>query len=222
MKYKAGKHHQDRWVVETTNYKKKGYFVDIGASNGTHGSTTFILEKKYNWNGICVEPHEQFFKSLCERRNCICVNVCIADKKGEVDFVERGVYKERSGIYCSDADEGVTEIVELRNHPLVKKQAITLLNLLEEHGAPKTIDYLSMDTEGTVWLILKNFDFTRYTFLLITLEHNDEVIGGKEAPQHRKIKRAKIKKLLESNGYYRDKIAGPEDFYIHKSLKHKE
>ena len=34
------------------------------------------------------------------------------------------------------------------------------------------IDYLSIDTEGSEFLILKNFDFQKHTIKLITVEHN--------------------------------------------------
>ena len=36
----------------------------------------------------------------------------------------------------------------------------------------KIIDYLSIDTEGSEYRILKAFNFERYTFRCITVEHN--------------------------------------------------
>ena len=47
---------QDLHVLESYNYKKNGYFIEIGASDGIRLSNTYLLETKYNWKGICVEP----------------------------------------------------------------------------------------------------------------------------------------------------------------------
>ena len=49
---------------------------------------------------------------------------------------------------------------------------ITLNDLLAEHNAPRHIDYLSVDTEGSELNILRAFDFERYRVDIITVEHN--------------------------------------------------
>ncbi|MBK7635080.1 MAG: FkbM family methyltransferase [Saprospiraceae bacterium] len=53
------------------------------------------------------------------------------------------------------------------------------------------IDYLSIDTEGSEYDILSSFNFDRYTFGIITVEHNYTAY------------RDRIKDLLESKGYRR-------------------
>ena len=40
--------------------KKNGYFIDIGAYDGVCFSNTLLYEEKFDWNGICIEPQEQF------------------------------------------------------------------------------------------------------------------------------------------------------------------
>ena len=70
--------------------------------------------------------------------------------------------------------------------------------------APKIIDYLSIDTEGSEYEILKNFDFKSYKLKVITCEHNYNE------------NREKIYNLLSDNGYKRKltKISKFEDWYI--------
>ena len=53
-----------------------------------------------------------------------------------------------------------------------KVPTISLLDLLDIHNAPKFIDYLSIDTEGSEYEILNAFDFNKYKFRVITCEHN--------------------------------------------------
>jgi hypothetical protein len=66
---------------------------------------------------------------------------------------------------------------------------VSLLDLLKFHNAPRYIDFLSVDTEGSEFEILNAFDFREYRFGAITVEHN-------YAPQ-----RKEVIALLTSNGY---------------------
>jgi len=197
---------QDKWVLDTLDNKRNGYFVDIGASNGISGNNTYVLEKYFNWTGICVEPNPKLraFPTLKKNRNCICENVCIYSENTEVDFMARGSLIGYSGIpgpFATDC------IKKKPNHPLIKVPAITLMQLLEQNNAPSVIDYISIDTEGTEWEVLKNFDFDKYTFLTMTVEHN--YIERKPVESY-KIKRDKIRELLEKNGYIRKKLSAAE------------
>ena len=56
----------------------------------------------------------------------------------------------------------------------------------------KKVDYISIDTEGTEFEILKNFNFKRFNVRIFSIEHNFE-----------KKKRNKIFKLMSKNGYTR-------------------
>ena len=52
----------------------------------------------------------------------------------------------------------------------IKKTTKTLEYILDKFNAPKIIDYLSLDVEGSELRILKNFPFNKYTFLALTIE----------------------------------------------------
>ena len=47
-----------------------------------------------------------------------------------------------------------------------------LNTILDTNNAPKFIDFLSIDTEGSEYDILSAFDFSKYTFGYICVEHN--------------------------------------------------
>ena len=203
---------QDEWVLRMLKNKKNGYFVDIGASNGVSRNDTYVLEKDYNWRGICVEPHSKTFPILKKNRSCICDNHCIAGQEGPVDFLENKHHPMESGIAHSETDEC---LLKQKIKPQ-KIQAITLMDLLEIHDAPHEIDYLNIDVEGAEWLMLENFDFNKYNILLMTI-HID--CPGKTYdlyPLYRD-KRVRVKKVISRHGYHRTLLLGNNDFYVKKN-----
>lgn len=44
--------------------------------------------------------------------------------------------------------------------------------MLTEHNAPKIINYMSIDTEGSEYEILKSFPLDRWVIEVLTIEHN--------------------------------------------------
>jgi hypothetical protein len=51
-------------------------------------------------------------------------------------------------------------------------RTVSLVDLLGDHGAPREIGYLSIDTEGSEFEILSALDFSSYRFSVVTVEHN--------------------------------------------------
>ena len=190
---------QDVWVYNTLGMKNNGFFVELGAGDGIDLSNTYALEKHFGWNGICIEPSQQY-KSLCRNRRCICDPSCVSDKDGDtVTFLQDQKYGEhnhfsgiKAHINCHEP-EGVE----------YELQTKTLAMVLRHHGAPKVMDYLSLDTEGSEYPILSVFPHHEYKFNCITVEHNFQ-----EKP------REQIRCLLESNGYRRVEQRQWDDFYV--------
>ncbi len=218
MVHYKSKEGQDRWVVKKLNKKKNGYFVDLGASGGVVNSNSYALEKYFDWHGICVEPNPNMraFPNLVENRDCICENVCVYNEIKMVQFVARGRKIESSGIFDDCSSVMIQNLVNIKGHPIIKVPAVTLMSLLEKHNAPTIIDYINIDCEGAEWEILKNFDFNKYTFLTMTIEHN--YWEGTNWDEKEKIKKDKIRKLLSEKGYIIDTELPWEDWFIHNSL----
>ena len=43
---------------------KNGIFVDIGANDGITINNTLFFEKVLGWNGLCIEPNDNYFNAL--------------------------------------------------------------------------------------------------------------------------------------------------------------
>ena len=84
----------------------------------------------------------------------------------------------------------------------------TLSKVLDDETFPSEIDFLSLDTEGSEFEILKSFNFNDYKVKVICVEHNVNK------------NRSLIQELLEKNNYKRIifPIIEIDDFYIHNSF----
>jgi FkbM family methyltransferase len=170
LPYKS-QHGQDWWVDQTLAEKRTGFFLDLAAADGVWISNTHFLEKQRGWHGICIEPNTEMFTKLCAARNVVCVSRCISDKREIVEFrVDNGVV---GGIIANDTDnkpDGDGTVVEM--------EAITLTDLLDEIGAPRHIDYFSLDVEGAEDRVIRGLDFDRYEFSLLTIERPSDYVDS--------------------------------------------
>ena len=97
---------------------------------------------------------------------------------------------------------------ELRKNTSIKEvETITLNDLIEDNLPNKNIDYISIDTEGSEFEIIKNFNFNRHKVEIFTIEHN-----------FIEKKRNDIFKLLTTNNYIRifQNLSKWDDWYIKK------
>lgn len=195
---------QDLFVLLEHNFKKEGFFVEFGATNGKDLSNTMMLERDFAWKGILAEPAKVWHDELKTNRKAHIETACVWSESGkklnfnEVHEKELSTVSEYSSIdhHNKSREDGKMYTVE----------TISLLDLLDKYNAPEKIDYLSIDTEGSEFEILKAFDFSKYDIKLISCEHN------------KTANRQKIYKLLTHHGYIR-KFAGLsnyDDWYVKK------
>lgn len=163
-------HKQDLFALAELKFKKNGFFVEFGATNGITLSNTFILEKKYNWEGILSEPAKGWIKQLKKNRNCNIESDCVWKKTGvKLDFLESSI-----GVISTISSYADVASNKAGKQKKYKVNTISLSDLLKKHNAPRTIDYLSIDTEGSEYEILKEFDFSQYDIKVITVEYNEK------------------------------------------------
>ena len=61
--------------------KKGGFFIEAGAYDGAHDSTTLHFEMKHQWSGLLVEPVPRYFKKIAGRgRRTWSVMTCLSRK----------------------------------------------------------------------------------------------------------------------------------------------
>lgn len=193
---------QDVLALSRTGNERPGFFVEFGATNGIDLSNTFILEKDFGWRGILSEPALDWHKDLKRNRDSSIDHRCVYSTSGNVVSFSQAVVGEFSTISSFRSSDGEKGSRKTSASYLI--ETISLIDLLNAYQAPKYIDFLSIDTEGSEYEILKAFDFDEYSFGLICVEHNYTANRGK------------IKGLLESKNYlqiYSDYSAW-DDWYV--------
>ena len=60
---------QDLFVLYYSGKKKNGFFIEIGGGNGYDLSNTYLLEKKFKWQGIICEPNTTLQKKILKLRS---------------------------------------------------------------------------------------------------------------------------------------------------------
>ena len=201
---------QDLNVINFYKEKKNGFFIEIGANDGIYLSNTYLLETQYNWKGICAEPiPDVYYKLIGNRPNSICCSDAVystSDLNIQFDIASNDIVGEvlLSGISIHiDTWKSIVD----KNKTVINVKTISLNDLLDKNNAPSFIEYMSLDTEGSEYEILRTFNFNKYIFGLIDVEHN-----------YHEPRRTQIRELLLSNGYIYIGENHWDDMYKHHSV----
>jgi FkbM family methyltransferase len=199
---------QDLWVLFMTREKRGGFFVEFGACDGILLSNTLLLERDFGWNGILAEPNPVWHQDLRRNRKCAISTECVYSRTGEeLAFMATETMPELSRIASLVPDDVHERNGARAQSHIFSAPTITLQHLLQKFSAPREIDYLSIDTEGSELEIIGAFDFAEYVFHLITVEHAGE-----------SQKRESIRCLLEKHGYTRwfPELTRWDDWYVRR------
>jgi len=155
----------DNKLEKLFNFKKNGKYIELGANDGITQSNTKLLEEKYNWSGILIEPSNVAFNKLRQNRpNNILVNACMVSS----DFTEKTI----KGDFNSGSLMASVNGTRLKSNEICEVPCTTLSNVIEKTNITK-FDLMSIDTEGYELNVLKgldlNIDRNRPTYFLIEI-----------------------------------------------------
>ena len=145
----------------------RGFYVDVGANDPDIDSVTRAFYER-GWSGINIEPLASNFARLKKRRTRdLNLHLAAGDSDGSITFYEiskwHGYSTTDAGIAAQHKKDGL-KVVEHRT-PLRR-----LAFVLDEHAKGKTIDFLSIDVEGTELSVLAGADLDRHRPKIILAE----------------------------------------------------
>lgn len=176
MDYKCLDTFNDKWLIESFfKGKKNGFFIEAGGADGKNESSTYILEKHFGWNGIIVEPCDEFYEKLIRNRTSKCVCAALSDKDGFVSFITAANDKYLSGIE-QNISEWHREAVFQEGFKKRQVESISIKTLLKRYNCPSVIDLIHFDMEGSELSVIKEFPFDEYLVKLFIIEISDRMI----------------------------------------------
>lgn len=195
---------QDKLVMGLLQNPKNGYFIDLAANDATNLSNTYQLEKQLQWNGICIEPNPLYWTSLSHRKCHIAAAVVGKTRMEEIRFRMYPDLKKRA------PSGGIEGYIDPKMPRSREKSAdlytVPFLEILEKFHAPHVIEYLSLDVEGSEFLVMEAFPFDKYTFKVLTIERPKQEL---------------VDLLIRHDYLYlaANNIDGEETSWIHKSYE---
>lgn len=166
----------------------RGYYVELGANDGIVQSNTYWLEYERRWHGLLIEPALNRYFDLRRNRSHANDFACAACVPfGYTDEFVAMTYANLRTV-SRDLVPGLGDT----NHPAAAQGSLkpneervvfgaparTLQSLLDEAGAPATVDLLSLDVEGAELSVLRGVDHEITRFRLIVVESWDIVSTG--------------------------------------------
>lgn len=203
--------YQDVFASFVVGDKFDKTFFEFGATNGISLSNSYMLENLLNWKGALSEPSPQWHNALKKNRpNTNILTDCVWSKSDlELDFFVSDVGELSSLNDFKESDKssmpGNTR-TRLKNGKIISVKTISLNHVIEKEFKFKAPSYISIDTEGSEYEILKFFDFKRFRPVVFTVEHNFTEL------------QLKIDELMKANDYVRvfKKITKFDAWYISK------
>ncbi len=157
-------------------HKTTGFFIEAGAFDGYHYSTTYALEAM-GWNGLLVEAIPQRSQECTRRRpHSRVVNAVLssAGASGEAQF---SVVQDPYGgmLSYTARTERPANVPADAPTTTVSVPRATLDGLLVDHRGP--IDLVVLDMEGDELSALNGFDLDRFRPRILMVEDNS---GGRD------------------------------------------
>lgn len=205
--------YQDMFASFIIGDKFEKTFFEFGATNGIDLSNSYTLERYLNWRGVLSEPSPQWHDELKKNRPYTnIISECIwSESNKELNFFvsDVGVLSSLENFKESDkiSMPGNTQ-ARVKNGKNIIVKTISLNDVIEKQFNSKSPSYISIDTEGSEYEILKNFNFKKYRPLVFTIEHNFTEL------------QLKIDELMFLNNYIRvfKSLTAFDAWYVEKNI----
>lgn len=160
---------QDAKVAELLQYMRGGFFVEAGAYDGESLSNTLYFEKTLGWTGLLVEANPRAYRELLNKdRHAWVTPSCLSVTKQmeRISFLADGMV---GGIQGS-----IKKLQVDVSNPYVYEVNVTCfpLDMMLDAIGVQTVDFFSLDIEGSEAAVLRNFPFERVEVGVLSIEVN--------------------------------------------------
>lgn len=182
-----------------------GKCIEIGGgNNGVTHSNTFHFEN-LGWECLVIEAQPSFYEGVKANRKNV-LNYAVSNENNDaIDFTVVCCNGQPwGGMSSLQVDQRLVELHRemgfVVTEEVIKVPARRVDWCIENHFNYPTIDFISIDTEGTELDVLKSFDVNKYNIKLLIIENN---FGDKG-----------IEDYLKSCGWRKDNTLEQNEFYV--------
>lgn len=154
------------------NFKKEGFYIDIGCNHPVSNSQTYLMYKK-GWNGLVIDPspeYANYFKIM--RPNDIYLPIGISQESGIMNYYQYDLDVINS--FDFNSSEILAKELNAKLINTIRVNIYRLDYILTKYlPEGKKIDLLTIDTEGHEKQIIKSNDWGKYRPKFVLLEIHD-------------------------------------------------
>lgn len=199
---------EDLIIDKLLNYKKTGFYVDIGAYDPYRFSNTYRFYKR-GWRGINIEPNVHNYKKfITARPKDYNLNIGIGAKRGNLDFYN--LFPDTLSTFSRNDAIKYQKI----GFKIIDKSKVKIerLDKILHKFRNKKIDFLSIDTEGFEMEVLKSNNWKNFKPEIICIESFTFKSSGLKSRE-----RMEIRRFLSKIGY--KKVYANDTNIIYQSTK---
>ncbi|XP_037071376.1 uncharacterized protein LOC119092521 [Pollicipes pollicipes] len=195
------------FVLSLTNNKTGGFFVECGAFDGETMSNTLLLERRYGWSGLLMEPARQLFaKMVTKRRHAWLLEACISNRpySYEAQFQELAFLGTLEDNVTSMSWSDVSQHQQgmFYGKPMSERRQYSVpcypLDAVLAALGSRSVDFFSLDVEGVEMGVLASIPWRQLDIKIVSVE---VFLGTRWNPQL-----PGIVDIMEMNGYWAEPL----------------
>jgi FkbM family methyltransferase len=187
-------------------YRSDGVFVELGAMDGLTYSNTYFFERELGYDGVLIEPTNQYERLVINRPVCKNVNLAVNYNDTSSIFIGNGP----CGGLLSSMNDNFKSRNNVNSMDKYYVKCSPFKKILNDNNV-KYIDLLSIDVEGGEQIVLETMDFNIPVFVIII-----------ELDEHNPEKDDKCRDILRKQGFTFDIRVNINEFWINKNYFRKE
>jgi FkbM family methyltransferase len=208
----------DRRLIEILQPERQsGFYVELGANDGLRQPNSYLLQQRYGWGGLLIEPSPvRFVKCVRNRsfgqvpafRCAACVDFAYSAPFVVMEYsdlmsvaLDLDLKREEA---LRHAQSGLPYLDDAHDRHRFGAEVRTLTALLDEVSAPAEFNLLSLDVEGNELTVLRGLDLTRHRPRCLLAECPDHAV-----PHHLKNAGYRQREILNDSSTYLDILFSP-------------
>jgi FkbM family methyltransferase len=167
------------WLMRSIPDPSAIRYLDIGAADPIYLSNTYLLYRR-GGSGVLVDPDQRYAKRIKARRpRDVLISAGVRfDERRSAELIQ--FTNPMLNTFSGDQATATAEASQAwrQAQTVLSRTAVPLLaanDIIREHFSPDQLHFLSIDTEGVNFEILRSIDFSRFAPLVICVERQASI-----------------------------------------------